>query len=415
LYERYKFNSLTIWFQQASNTSSAGSYLGYYDPDPVDDSPAGVLGIENASQHAGASSGSFWTNHSWKMPFKKAADPYWVEIDGTSPQALRDSVQQRFRILLETPNGVSTAVTYGQVHISFDITFVEPRAVLQVPRYDSWYTVGTTVDLYTVASGQIGSTFFNSGNITHVGDSTSLQSPDVVSGSVNSKWTVSPGTWQVTVAMRLETGTAGAAMDPTSFVPEFFCNVGTNIYQCEAFTSRVLPSIPFSATCVYVVPSGVSGTLKMNFTIGTQASKLLKFDTFQVNFITIPSGAHVAYSLLHQPKVEIDWVEKYAEMRREIDGLLKHQLSFDGDFMHTPPPSPKKESKEEKAIVPVAPFAPIEIQSGATVYSGSSATSRDSSMHTAFHSHGRKRPYSSSLPTTQSVGSMSSSSLGSTH
>jgi len=134
LYERYKFGAVTFRYVQATTTATAGSMIGYYDPDPVDASPLGPQGVKNASEHLGLST-SFWTNFNWIMPAKKHADPYWLEQKGTDSADIRLSQQSVFRLLLETPlpAAASADVTVGSIHVDFIIRLSDPQAVVDSP------------------------------------------------------------------------------------------------------------------------------------------------------------------------------------------------------------------------------------------------------------------------------------------
>jgi len=205
LYERFRFNRLRIRYIQAATTLNAGSIIGYYDPDPVDGSPPDVIGIQNASEHAGSHPSSFWKDSMWDMPAKKHADPYWIEQDGATSADVRNAQQAVFRLLIETPSADAPYVP-GQLHVDFDVTFSDPKSVLTPSVADAFYgtTAGNVEDGGAFLSSDVALITDYAQPLTGSGAFTQMPVP-LSPGFWSWMWTVPVGTWQWSFSANLTT------------------------------------------------------------------------------------------------------------------------------------------------------------------------------------------------------------------
>lgn len=123
LFEKFVCLDFAINFRQATGTTTPGSILVYYEPDPKDVVIEGTEGVKNALNHRGAQSSSVYMNHVWRMPkLPTPRDGYFIEKRESD---VRLCMQQKVVCMVETP--VPTTTTVGHIHISYTFQMIGPQ------------------------------------------------------------------------------------------------------------------------------------------------------------------------------------------------------------------------------------------------------------------------------------------------
>jgi hypothetical protein len=99
-------------FVSSLGTNAAGTILGFYDQDPVDEFTSGLASLTEAATHPGARSYKVWEESSWTMP-ARLPGRFYNEDSGQTAADKRLQEQGTFNILLDTPLDASILVSSG--------------------------------------------------------------------------------------------------------------------------------------------------------------------------------------------------------------------------------------------------------------------------------------------------------------
>lgn len=208
-YELYHFPSAQVHYAPARGTQTAGSLLGFFDQDPVDEFDAGARSLAEAAAHPLAHSVKIWEDGLWVMP-PRPSGRFYVDRAANTSADLRLQDQGNFRIMLDVPPDESILTT-GSNFVLGSI-YVEYVCVLSKPTIQSNF-VGTC-DLFT-ASAQTAVTLssttdnlltsFNTAEVSFVPDPRSNGGcsylPEVLNGS-HPAFSIPEGVWLVHLRFR---------------------------------------------------------------------------------------------------------------------------------------------------------------------------------------------------------------------
>jgi hypothetical protein len=215
-FETYSFQAMKVHFAPARGTQTAGSMLGFYDQDPVDNFDAGARSLIEASAHEGSHSIKVWEDGYWIMP-PRLQGRFYIDDVGETAADKRLQEQGTFRLLLDVPfdaNALPTDVVFvlGSLYVEYVVDLHKPTIQPNFVGTCDLYNMDSADPVSISTSSSVGlfnKTLYTDGYVA-VPDHRNNGGSSVPLVS-NGRWAIPEGLWTIRIGFAFEHATSVTA------------------------------------------------------------------------------------------------------------------------------------------------------------------------------------------------------------